>query len=67
MNPRSDEEIATVVQREDPCPGLTQAERLAVFGALDAKGRSAREIARVVCVTPRTIVRWRRAQKEVTA
>jgi hypothetical protein len=68
MNPRSDEEIATVVQREVPTPGLTQQERMAVFGALNAKGRSARAISRVVCVSERTVVRWRRAlELEVSA
>lgn len=65
MNPRSDEEIQTVIMREEPCPGLSQAERLAVFGALDAKGRSARQIAHVVCVAERTVVRWRRAARLV--
>ncbi|AWY07554.1 hypothetical protein SEA_LAZERLEMON_71 [Streptomyces phage LazerLemon] len=63
MNPRSDEEIAIVVKREEPAPGLSQAERLAVFGALNDKGRSARQIARVLCVDPRTITRWRRAAR----
>ncbi|UTN91902.1 hypothetical protein SEA_STUFF_71 [Streptomyces phage Stuff] len=67
MNPRSDAEIAIVVQREDPAPGLSQAERMAVFGALNDKGRSARAIARVVCVSERTVVRWRRALKTEVA
>lgn len=66
MNPRDAQEIATVIMRETPCPGLSQQERLAVFGALNAKGRSARAIARVVCVSERTVVRWRRALKEAS-
>lgn len=61
MNPRSETEIETVIMRETPTPGLTQTERLAVFKALNDKGRSARAIARVLCVSDRTVVRWRRA------
>jgi hypothetical protein len=65
MNPRSDEDIAIVIEREDPAPGLSQAERMAVFGALDARGRSARQIAHVLCVSPRSVVRWRRAARKM--
>jgi hypothetical protein len=61
MNPRSETEIENAIMREVPTPGLTQVERLAVFAALNAKGRSARAIAHVVCVAERTVVRWRRA------
>jgi hypothetical protein len=61
MNPLDARDVETVAAREEPAPGLTQAERVKVFYLLHRKGRSARQIARVVCVTPRTIVRWRRA------
>jgi hypothetical protein len=67
MTVRDEIEVDTVVQREQPVKGLTRAEKLAVTARLTAKGRSAREIARVVGTSSRTVVRWRRAVKETTS
>lgn len=42
-----------------PSPGLNKAERLEVTRRLTSRGVSAREIARVIRKTPRTVVRYR--------
>jgi IS30 family transposase len=53
----NDTDIAITHRR--PTPGLDRPERQHVSRNLTAHGLSAREIARILAVNPRTVVRYR--------
>lgn len=56
-------DVDTVVRDRRHVPGLSTAERQLITRHLTSDGLSAREIARILCVSERTIVRWRTADR----
>ncbi|MFE4867667.1 hypothetical protein [Streptomyces sp. NPDC056682] len=56
---KDDLDIAAIVAAPRPVDGLTKLERLVIAAKLTERDVPAEEIARVVGVTARTVVRWR--------
>lgn len=54
-----DHDIDTVVRERRAVGGLTRLEQRRIARRLTAVGLPAAEIARIVCVAPRTVHRWR--------
>lgn len=52
-------DVQTVIQQQQPAPGLTRLERILVARGLTQRDVPAEEIARILDVTPRTVYRWR--------
>lgn len=56
------DEIDLAIREARPVEGLTCLERVLVAQGLTKRGTTAREIARILNVTPRTVYRWRHRQ-----
>ena len=56
-------EVELLVHNPRPVHGLTRLEQRLVAAGLTARDMPADEIARLLNVTPRTVYRWRAAQR----
>lgn len=64
---KDDLDVAAVVAAPRPVDGLTKLERFVIARELTDRDIPAEEIARVVGVTPRTVVRWRTSPPKTAA
>jgi hypothetical protein len=59
-------DVELIVRERRPVDGLTRLERVLVARGLTARGASEAEIAEIVRVDPRTVRRWRSADRQST-
>ncbi|MEU8525293.1 helix-turn-helix domain-containing protein [Streptomyces sp. NPDC048629] len=57
-------DVDLIVRERRPAEGLTRLERVLVARGLTKRGASEAEIAEIVQVDPRTVRRWRAADRE---